>query len=204
MARRAAAAGVLLLLVACTKGGSKAQTPGATVPTAPPFTTTTTTNPYAVPAVIDAAYVNRVLAGLDAAVGDVTRLVLRTRTIPREAYDRLRALYGTDALLQLKLDSFQSDLAAGPQAIQNSPGNKVSLVKEIISGTPRCIYARVDRDYSAVFVNQNPNTRTQWIALQPVDSNRDPSRYNPSGWAFVYEGFERGFVQPTRNPCAES
>ena len=27
---------------------------------------TTTTNPYAVPAVIDAAYVNRVLAGLDA------------------------------------------------------------------------------------------------------------------------------------------
>src|SRR5436305_12121423 len=71
---------------------------------------TTTTNPYAVPTVIDAAYVNRVLAGLDAINGDVTRQVVSTRTIPRDAYDRMRALYGDDHWLQLRIDSFQSDL----------------------------------------------------------------------------------------------
>jgi hypothetical protein len=40
--------------------------------------TTVPADPYAVPAVIDAAYVNRVLEGLDAAVGDVVRIVYRT------------------------------------------------------------------------------------------------------------------------------
>jgi len=64
------AVAVLMTLAACKESGS-ASPPvnGATVPTAAP--TTTTTNPYAVPQVIDAAYFNRVLAGLDAVEGDV-------------------------------------------------------------------------------------------------------------------------------------
>src|SRR5205085_10070389 len=75
------------ILTACA-GKSEPLVPTATVPVA-----TTTTNPYAVPEVIDEAYVNRVLAGLDAAVGDMLRLVVSARTIPPEALERLRALY---------------------------------------------------------------------------------------------------------------
>ncbi len=85
----------LLVLAAC--GGDKEPLgPTATVPQP-----TTTTDPYAVPAVIDEAYVNRVLAGLDQAVGDIVRLVVSTRDIPPEVIDRLKAMYVGDAL-QLK------------------------------------------------------------------------------------------------------
>ena len=74
--RRPGGVGVLLLvglvvLGACGGGDDDALGPTATLPQA-----TTTTDPYAVPAVIDEAYVNRVLAGLDQAVGEVTRLVV--------------------------------------------------------------------------------------------------------------------------------
>ena len=74
------AALALLASAACSGGGADKGSAGAnpTLATDPPRTNptlatvpapTTTTNPYAVPAVIDAAYVNRVLAGLDAADG---------------------------------------------------------------------------------------------------------------------------------------
>ena len=94
MVRRTAIQAVLAALaltapVACSSGSDKAG-PTATVATEP--APTTTTDPYAVPATIDVAYVNKVLAGLDAAVGDVTLLVVRTRTLTQEAYDRLKAI----------------------------------------------------------------------------------------------------------------
>ena len=55
-----------LLLTACSSGH---RVPTAQVRPAPP----TTADPYAVPAVIDIAYVNRVLAALDQVDGDATR-----------------------------------------------------------------------------------------------------------------------------------
>ncbi|MFN2504089.1 MAG: hypothetical protein ABR540_07650, partial [Acidimicrobiales bacterium] len=62
----------VLSLVACSDDPT-VDPPSATVGTEAP--STTSADPYAVPAVIDEAYVNRVLAGLDAAVGEVVRLV---------------------------------------------------------------------------------------------------------------------------------
>ena len=85
---------LLAALAACSDSSSDKASPAATVATEP--APTTTIDPYAVPPVIDVAYVNRVLAELDRVMGDVTRLVVRTRTIPPEAYDRLRALYPDD------------------------------------------------------------------------------------------------------------
>ncbi|MEA2843187.1 MAG: hypothetical protein QOJ69_858, partial [Actinomycetota bacterium] len=90
-------------LVGCGGGGSSgADGPTATVPTVPP-------DPFAVPPVIDEAYVNRVLAALDQAVGDVVRIVVSTKTLTPEAIDRLQALYVGDAL-QLQFQIFQADL----------------------------------------------------------------------------------------------
>ena len=78
-----------LVVAACSSGSGEAEQ-RTTVPTAPALTTTT--NPYAVPEVIDAAYVNRVLTGLDAAVGDVVRIVLAAGHVTPESLDRLEAL----------------------------------------------------------------------------------------------------------------
>jgi len=86
------ALGVALLLGACSGSGAgsdgaasalpsaTSSRPAATAPAAAPGPTTTTApaDPYAVPEVIDAAYVNRVLAALYAIDGDTTREVLAT------------------------------------------------------------------------------------------------------------------------------
>ena len=59
----------LVLLGACSGGNDDDAAASRTLPSAPPETPTTTTSapadPYAIPAVIDEAYVNRVLAALD-------------------------------------------------------------------------------------------------------------------------------------------
>lgn len=160
---------------------------------------TMTTSPYAVPAVIDEAYVNRVLAGLDAAMGEVTRLILRTQTIPPEAYDRLRSLYGDDDGLQLAIDTFQTDIRRQFSGYLPNPGNKTTTVNQVIQATRTCIFARVTRDYSLVGVNAR-TADTQWIALKPLDLSRDPNRFNTTSWAFAYEGYPPDRSQPP-DPC---
>ncbi|MGH9224043.1 MAG: hypothetical protein ACRD2W_09755 [Acidimicrobiales bacterium] len=194
------AAVLVMATVACNGPDEPSGAMGATVPTEPPRTTTT--DPFAIPATIDAAYVNRVLAGLDAAVGDVVRIVVSTKFIPREAYDRLRALYADDAILQSKIDNYQADIRGGLSGYRSPPGNKRSEVLEMLAASTGCIYARVRRDYSAVSFNPIPDIAVQWVAIRPFDAARDPSRFNTVGWAFTYEGFERGFVAPRVNPCS--
>ena len=115
----------LTACVSCRNSTADRASAGNTLGTEPPApTTTTTTNPYAVPAVIDVAYVNRVLAGLDAVLGDVLRIVKRTNTIPPEAYDHLRALYGDADFLQLKIDGYQRDIREGFRTYRPAPGNR--------------------------------------------------------------------------------
>lgn len=189
---------VLVAPAACSKSRADRAGPTATVATEP--APTTTTNPYAVPTVIDVAYVNRVLAGLDAAIGDVTRLVVRTKTIPREAYDRLKALYGTNDILQLTVDSIQSDVRRGFAGYKAEPGNRVSTVLQLVSADMKCVFAVIHRDYLAVSIN--PATiNPQWIALRPADASRDPSGYNRTSWSLVLDGFTQDRSAPA-NPCA--
>jgi hypothetical protein len=187
----------LVAATACSSGTKKA-TPSATVPTAP--AQTTTTDPYAVPAVIDAAYVNRVLAGLDGIVGDLVRTVVTSKSIPPEVIQKLRAVYGKDDALQLEIDSFQDDMRRGFAGYKTTPGNKVSVVTHVITAKPSCIFAEIRRDYSAVSLQPNPDLQTQWVGLEPLDPLRDALRVNPTRWAYVYEGFSSSRTEPP-NPC---
>jgi hypothetical protein len=186
----------LCAAVACSAGDDKAA-PSATLGTEPPRTTTT--DPYAVPDVIDVAYVNRVLAGLDQITGDVVRLVVRSKTFPREAFDRLRALYASDAGVQRELDLYHRDMERNFSGYRENPGNKTTSVTELITGSRSCIFARVERNFSAVGVNA-VTAGVQWVAIQPLDQSRDPNRYNYTGWAYRYEGFSEQRTEP-ENPC---
>ncbi len=184
------AAGVSLLLAgalgACSSGDEPAA-PTATLGTAPPVTPTT--DPYAVPAVIDEAYVNRVLQGLDAAVGDVVRMVVRERAIPPEVLDRLDTLY-LGEVLQNNRDVLAADLQTGFTNVKPNPGNQRTTVSQLITAEPDCIFAQVRRDYSAVVLRTNPKLDTQWVALRPLESSRDPNNYNPTPWLYTYDGFQ--------------
>ena len=200
-AQAAVAALLLTALAACntSSSGDRGTATAQTVATEPP--TTTTTNPYAVPAVIDAAYVNRVLAGLDAQMGEVVRTIIQTKTIPRDAYDRLRAVYGSDQWLQSSIDSFQADIRKNFSSYRANPGNKTTTVATILSSNMQCIFAQVVRDYSAVSSTASA-PEMQWVALKPVSRVNDPNGYNPTNWALIYDGYAAGRVAPN-DPCAK-
>ena len=217
MARRTAitaalAALTLLASAACSNGSADRSSAGAnpTLATDPPHVNptlatvpapTTTTNPYAVPAVIDAAYVNRVLAGLDAVTGGVVRTVYDTRTITPEALERLKAVYASPEFLQLFIDGLQIDLRGGFKNYRPQIGNRSSVVTQVITARQECVFVQVHRDYSAISTDTSAVVNPQWIALRRTDPNTDVKRHNPTLWSVVYDGFNRDRAQP-RNPCA--
>lgn len=196
--RAVAASLVLAALPACSSPPADTARPSATVRTEP--VTTTTTNPYAVPAVIDVAYVNRVLAGLDAAVGDAVRMVTKAKGIPPEAYDRLKAVYADPDRLQRAIDGLQRDVRNHFIDYRLPPGNAVTVTTQLITSRQTCIFAQVSRDYSTVGTNPLPNLDVQWIGLKPINYDRDPGHLNPTQWTFVYDGFQSDRSQPP-NPC---
>jgi hypothetical protein len=200
--RAAVAGAAMLLLAACSDGGGAAVgVPSATVPTLPPQTTTT--NPYDIPDVIDAAYVNRVLAGLDAAFGDIVRIVVRTRSVTPEILDRMKAIYADVTILNLQLRVLQDNLNLRPELLPAEPGNKVTTVSDLIIASPTCVFVRVSRDYSSHIGRQSP-VRQEWAALvpmQPTAATPEVSLYNGVGWAWIYEGSTQSGEAPSKPPC---
>ncbi len=181
-------------LAACG-GKSEPLGPTATVPIG-----TTTTNPYAVPQVIDEAYVNRVLAGLDHAAGEMLRLVVSTKTIPPEALERLRALYiGSPRQNQLSL--FSADAADGFANYRPSPSDHETVISRLIVASPDCIFAEVLRDYSGASLTASEPT-TLWVVLVPSDKYVVRSVYNSTNWVYIYDGLERDGTAP-EDPCAD-
>ena len=173
---------LLGLLAACSsKGSSGDGATAGTVATVPP-----TTNPYAVPEVIDIAYVNRVLAGLDQAMGEIARLVVAARAIPPEALDRLKAVWvdqpsNPNSHVQLSINGIEAGIIQGFSDTKVPPGNTVTTVTELLTATPSCIFAKVEQDYSAVSSEPPPRIRRHWVGLVPIDPAQDPKHYNPRG-----------------------
>ncbi len=184
-----------LSLAACSDK-KEALGPSATLPQP-----TTTIDPYAIPPVIDEAYVNRVLAGLDQAVGDVTRLVVREKAIPPMASQLLSAIYVDEEQLELEIQLFQSALSAGLVNVHIPPGNRITTVAELLTVRSDCIFAKVEVDRSAVTIAPNPAFRTRWIAIVPIHES-NPTDLNRTGWGFIYDGFQRDLSAPS-DPCAE-
>jgi hypothetical protein len=184
--RNLAAALVFVVAAACSQSPED-RGPTATAPS--------------VPEVIDIAYVNRVLAGLDAVMGDVVRLVVKTKTIPPEAYDRLRAIYGDDEWLQLRVDGFQEDLRTGVEGYRPEPGNERTVVAQLLSTTPTCVFAKVLRDSSAMVANAG-SLSTQWVAL--IRAHASEGSINPTGWVYTYDGFPQDRSEPPNRCTARS
>jgi len=185
---------VAMLVIGACGGKDDALGPTATVPQP-----TTTTDPYAVPAVIDEAYVNRVLAGLDHAVGEVTRMVVSERTVPPEAVGRLKAIYLDADLLQLVVDTYQNDLFHGLEGIRPTPGDRKTTVIELLTVKSRCVFATVTTDASAVALTPDA-TYQQWVGIIQAEPTESTAIYNGTNWGFVYEGFTPDLSSPT-DPC---
>ncbi len=189
---------VLTLAGACSEGGAQVGVPSATVGTEAP--TTTTTNPYAVPAVIDAAYVNRVLEGLDKAYGDIVRLVVSSGGLLLQASNQLRAIYAANDWLQLEFDRFQEEARTRFRHYKSPPGDLKTVVEQLIVGSQNCIFARVRRDYSAMSEALS-TPGVEWVGLVPLDPSRDPNGFNATRWAYAYNGFPPPDSPAPSSPC---
>jgi hypothetical protein len=98
------------------------------------------------------------------------------------------------------VDSLQRDIRNGFAGYRADPGNILTITTHLVSARSNCIFARVDRDYSAVGANPRPDLATQWVGLKPTDRAKDPKGLNATQWAFVYDGFESDRSRP-RDPC---
>jgi hypothetical protein len=190
-----AAAVLLVLATGCS--GSRAQVEKR-LPD-PPSPTTAVEQTYDVPAVIDAAYVNRVLAALDALDGDIFRIYLRDRAISPAVAERIRALYGGSAeKYDREVRSLEDEKDYRPA---QEPGNRISKVTRLITATPACIYAQVERDFRPVM--GTVHGQVEWVGLQPISALANQGKHNPTPWMYVVNGFMPDRSQPP-NPCAGS
>lgn len=196
-------AGVLvvaaLVLGACNGGDGG----GADGTLPPPTETTVTTVPdYTVPAVIDVAYVEKVMAALDHVYGDAIRTLARERKITQDFLDRLAAIYG-DRFFGLAQDAWVKDVARDLRDLHAAPGDPSTDVTSILRGEVACVVAAVTRDYSRTRSAPASSSSQHYIALVPSPDRRDPRNLNPTPWIMAYDGFTSS-GNPPSDPCSGS
>ncbi|MBW3669004.1 MAG: hypothetical protein KY443_07295 [Actinobacteria bacterium] len=187
-----------LVVGACNGGGG----PSVDNTLPPPVETTSTTAvDYSVPAVIDAAYVEKVMAALDRVYGDAIRTLAAERQITEEFLTRLAAIYG-DAQFDVAQRAWVRDVADGLDDLHRLPGDPLTVVQRTVRLDADCIVAAVERTFRAV---REPVTSTpqKYIALVPKPEGRDMRSLNPTPWIMSYDGFvaEPAGAEPA-NPCS--
>lgn len=187
-----------VVAAACGGGDDEPLGPTATVPQG-----TTTTDPYAVPAVIDEAYVNRVLAGLDQVYGDALRLVVASRTLPGDALARVESVYAGDVLKAVRASI--NATASGDQAtFAQPPGNRITTVVQLLEANPACIFAEISRDYRNVTNDEyDAEPVSQWVVLRPGATYGIATGYNATGWVYTFDGVDEDGTGP-EVPCPAS
>lgn len=194
---RAITLGLLALAAAGACGGNDTPaTAGATVPLEAP--STTASDPYAVPAKIDAAYLNRIFAALEKVDGDATRAIVASRKLPPDATDRLRAIYA-DPEFQKQVDLWLDVVVEGVTGFNSEPGDRRTAIERVVTARSDCVFVAVKRDYTPVTGSVGAG-RTNYVALRPLDSQRDQLNLNPTPWAIAFDGYNTDGSQP-EDPC---
>ena len=199
-----------LVLAACSGGDGDGASPSTTTlpaapaspsSTAPP--TTGAADPVAVPEVIDAAYVNRVLAALYKVDGDVTREILRTRDVTANAQLLLGAIFG-EPQLTTELQALPAFLRQDPSQFKNPPGDRRVNVESLLRVRPTCLVATAQLDFADVI--QTPTTLAPEEIFLVVLARRPAAEHsndrNPTPWLIV-EGriLARTQVRGAETPC---
>lgn len=157
--------------------------PTTTVPS-PSTSTTAPADPYAVPAVIDEAYVNRVLAALDQVEGDVVRSLIANRVPQIDDTARLRAIYN-DPQFRLELDGLIKSAKTDLSEYKTPPGNRRTRAGRLLTARPTCILLEAAKDFSEVVrtVPASSPDDVDIITLQPTQPGADPNDLNPTPWS---------------------
>ncbi len=187
--------------VGCSDHGDDAtRGSSATVRTEPATTTTSVVPVDQVPAVIDVAYVQRVIDALDHVMGDAVRALVAAKAPDRAFYERLRAVY-----LDPEFERVQAELgrAAAEEltTIRLNPGDPIARVERMISASPNCIFVAAFRSLEPLFTRTPAESETRgFLGLKRRDDSRDPKKLNPTAWTIALDGVRPDGSEP-RSPC---
>lgn len=181
-----------LLLGACNGGSDGSDD---TLPPRPSSTDTSLPD-YSVPEVIDAAYVEKVMAALDRVYGDAIRTLARERRITQEFLERLVAIYTPDEF-KLAQDIWVRDAAGGLEGLLANPGDPRTTVTRLVRSDHDCVVAGVDRTFEATRSRPDKPTPPRYIALIPKKSELP---LNPTPWLISFDGFKDDGSEP-KEPC---
>lgn len=177
---------VIIVLAGCGSGGRSSGADGdaqpGTATGASGATTTTTVDPYAIPSVIDAAYIERVLDALESVRVQVRNHVVATRQFDPSDDSRLRAIYGPD-FYAFARQRFSDIAIVGDPEMKPVIGPTRSVVTKVQSASASCIWAETTNDDTANQVRPTPPLHATSILRQ-----REHDRaLNPTPWVWMVE-----------------
>ncbi|MGH9155267.1 MAG: hypothetical protein ACRD1K_05355 [Acidimicrobiales bacterium] len=199
---------IALLAGACSAGedpgpSATAPTVGASSSTSPAVVTTTSVppaDPFAIPDVIDAAYVSHVLEALYAVHGSVVRNVVATGKPELADIGKYTAIYAEPqrSLEARQLVSIANDLSS----LRKPPGDRRVRIIRVRTATEQCIVAEVEFDFSAVALAPPPPPpgAVGVVALVRRRAADDPRNVNPTPWAIGDSEYVPAGEEPDR-PC---
>lgn len=172
-----------LLAPGCRHGG------GSSDDTLPPPRTTATTAPatFDIPAVIDTAYVARVMQALDHVYGDAVRLLARTHQVNEDFLRYLVAIHNP-RLFGLVQDLWVKIQARGFEGLATSPGDPRTRIDTLLRADRDCVLIQGDRDTSPLYVTDRPTDHDRYVALTPLRLDRNPGGTNPTPWTINFTG----------------
>ena len=191
----------VLAVVGCSDTGDDApRGPAATVRNEPATTTSTVVPVDQVPAVIDVAYVQRVIDALDRIEGAAVRELVRAREPNREFYEAIRAIY-LDPQFDRVQASYGRSAAQEMVELKPDPGDPVTTIDRLISTTGDCVFAGATRDFGPILKEPPIEERKKvYVGLGLKKPELDPARRNPTAWMIGLDGTTSSGEEPP-NPC---
>jgi len=183
---------VILLLLAGCSGSSGGAAPTTTTTLLPPLETTTTVvaptsstvaAAFAVPAVIDLPYVQRVLETIYHLEGEAIRHAYAKKAPDAESDERLVAIFGGQTLAGAR-KVLRSNADDGFRRLASPPGDAKVQAVEIIQATSTCMVIRAGLDHGPQYSEFRPARPPAVIQVKRADV----LPYNPTGWGIVVAG----------------
>ncbi len=153
------------------------------IPVIEPTTTTITTDPFAVPAVVDLPYVQRVLETIYRLSDEATRYAYATKVPDAELSERLDAIFGGPALEEAKR-VLSENAAEGYVRLANPPGDAEVRAVDILQATSTCMVVRANLDFGSYYKDPPPAPPQGVVQL----SKADVLPFNPTGWGVLVAG----------------
>jgi hypothetical protein len=158
-------------------GGSDAAVDEAPLVADAGSTTTSAVDPWAIPEVIDAEYVRRVLQRIDDVRAEVRRDVFATKQFTDVDRKKIESIY-VDHQLVVALNEWPTLATTEHPDFLSNPGSAVVVVQRILRSTSDCIWADVTFDES----KNRPTPRVPVQAQIVLVVAAHDTQVNPTPW----------------------